>query len=160
MKGHPPTFSHTSDPIEADDWLRAVERQLNIAQCNDQQKVLYASGQVQGTAQDWLESFEYGRPNDAPAITWQGFKENFRSYHIPAGLIELKQDEFRALKQGSMTVCEYHDMFAQLSRYAPGEVDNDAKKQKHFLKGLNDGLQLQLMTVVYPDFKHWWIGPL
>ena len=55
--------------------------------------------------------------------------------------------------QGSMTMCEYRDMFTQLSRYAPEEVDNDVKKQKHFLKGLNDGVQLQLMTVVYPDFK-------
>ena len=26
MKGHPPTFSHTSEPLKADDWLRAVER--------------------------------------------------------------------------------------------------------------------------------------
>ena len=52
-----------------------------------------------------------------------------------------------------MTVCEYCDMFTQLSRYAPGEVDSDAKKQKHFLKGLNDGLQLQLMTVVYADYR-------
>ena len=25
MKGHPPTFSHASDPLEANDWLRAVE---------------------------------------------------------------------------------------------------------------------------------------
>ena len=33
------------------------------------------------------------------------------------------------------------------------EVDNDAKKQKCFLKGLNDGLQLQLMTVVYADYQ-------
>ena len=37
--------------------------------------------------------------------------------------------------------------------YAPKEVDNDAKKQKRFLKGLNDGVQLQLMTVVYLDFN-------
>src|SRR6185437_584472 len=33
LRGHPPTFSHTSDPLQADDWLRAVERQLDIAQC-------------------------------------------------------------------------------------------------------------------------------
>ena len=26
-------------------------------------------------------------------------------------------------------------------------------RKKCFLKGLNDGLQLQLMTVVYPDFQ-------
>ena len=46
MQGHPPVFSHAADPLEADDWLRAVEKQLNIAQCDDQQKVLYASGQL------------------------------------------------------------------------------------------------------------------
>ena len=62
MKGHPPTFSHTSKPLEADDWLRAVERKLDIALCDDHKKVLYASGQLQGTVQDWWESFEYGVP--------------------------------------------------------------------------------------------------
>ena len=48
MKGRPPVFTHSADPMEADDWLRAVERQLNITQCNDLEKVLYASGQLQG----------------------------------------------------------------------------------------------------------------
>ena len=153
MKGHPPTFSHTSKPLEANDWLRAVEQQLDIAQCDDREKVLYGSGQLRGTAQDWWESFEYGRPNNAPAITWQEFKENCRSYHVPLGEVELKQEEFLNLKQGSMSVCEYRNRFTQLSRYAPKEVDSDAKKQKRFLKGLNDGLQLQLMTVVYADYQ-------
>ena len=41
----------------------------------------------------------------------------------------------------------------QLSRYAPKEVDSDAKKQKRFLRGLNDGLQLQLMTMVYVNYQ-------
>ena len=36
LKGHPPMFSHATNPLEADDWLRAVEKQLNIAQCDDQ----------------------------------------------------------------------------------------------------------------------------
>jgi hypothetical protein len=45
-------FTHAADPLEADDWLRAVEKQLNIAQCDDRQKVLFASGQLQGEAQD------------------------------------------------------------------------------------------------------------
>ena len=55
--GQPPTLSHASDPLEADDWLRAMEQQLNIAQCNDHQKVLYAFGQLQGAASDWWELF-------------------------------------------------------------------------------------------------------
>jgi len=38
-----------------------------------------------------------------------------------------------------MTVPEYRDKFAQLSRYAPNEVANDADKRL-FLKDLHDGL--------------------
>ena len=153
LKGRPPVFNHAADPLDADDWLRAVERQLNIAQCNDQEKVLYASAQLQRAAQDWWESFQYGRPNNAPAITWQEFCENFRSYHIPEGLIELKQAEFRSLKQGRMSVPEFRDHFVQLSRYAPDDVANDKDKQRLFLKGLHDRLQLQLMTTTYPNFQ-------
>jgi len=89
---------HAADPLEAHDWLHAVEKQLNIAQCDDWQKVLFACGQLQGEAETWCESFQYGCPPNAPAITWQEFKENFRSYHIPDGLIELKAEEFQNLK--------------------------------------------------------------
>jgi hypothetical protein len=46
MKGHPPVFTHAAEPLEVDDWVRAVEKQLNIAQCNDIEKVLYASRQL------------------------------------------------------------------------------------------------------------------
>jgi hypothetical protein len=129
LKGHPPVFTHIADPLEADDWLHVVEKQLNIAQCNDQQKVLFALGQLQGVAQDWWDSYQYGRPANSPAVTWQEFTKSFRSYHIPEGVMVLKAEEFRNLTQGSMPVAEYHDKFAQLSRYAPNEVANDVDKQ-------------------------------
>jgi hypothetical protein len=31
MRGHPPTFAHSSDPMDAEDWLRTVERKLTTA---------------------------------------------------------------------------------------------------------------------------------
>jgi len=69
LKGRPLVFTHASNPLEADDWLKAVEKQLNIAQCSDLEKVLYASGQLQGPAQEWWESYQYGCPNNAPPVT-------------------------------------------------------------------------------------------
>lgn len=123
-KGHPPFLSRSTEPLQADDWLKAVERKLNIAQCNDREKVLYGSTQLL----------------DPNAITWDQFKEAFRAHHVPAGLIKLKKKEFLALKQDSMTVCEYRDKYTQLSRYAPNEVEKDDQKKEHFLEGLNDGL--------------------
>ena len=88
MKGHPPTFSHASDPLEANDWLRVVERQLNIVQCNDHQEVLYAFGQLQGAASDYWELFQIEK--DVNQICWEDFKTAFRSYQVPEGLVEIK----------------------------------------------------------------------
>jgi hypothetical protein len=96
LRGHPPTFSHASDPLQADDWLRAVERQLDIAQCDDRERVLYAAGQLRGSALDWWESYP---ARDRDALTWVQFREQFRSHHIPAGVMKMKHKEFLALKQ-------------------------------------------------------------
>jgi hypothetical protein len=38
MRGHPPTFAHSSDPMDAEDWLRTMERELHTAQCDDREK--------------------------------------------------------------------------------------------------------------------------
>jgi hypothetical protein len=37
LRGYPPTFSHAVDPLQADDWLRSVERQLDVAQCDSRE---------------------------------------------------------------------------------------------------------------------------
>jgi hypothetical protein len=152
LKGRPPTFNSAPDPLQADDWLRAVERQLEIAQCDDRERVLYASGQLQGAALDWWESFRNGYPN-ANQITWQVFRENFRSHHVPAGLMRLKRKEFLALKQGGMSVSEYRDKFTQLSRYAPHDIEEDQDKQELFMEGLNDGLQYQLLSHSFANYQ-------
>jgi len=51
MIHRPPVFTHAADPLEAEDWLKAVEKMLTVTQCTDREKVLYASGQLQGQRQ-------------------------------------------------------------------------------------------------------------
>ena len=57
MRTYPPTFSRNVSPVEADDWLRVIERKLFITQCNDHEKVLYATHQIEGIAVEWWENF-------------------------------------------------------------------------------------------------------
>ena len=33
----PPTFSHAKDPMEAEDWLKAIEKKLRLAQYTDRE---------------------------------------------------------------------------------------------------------------------------
>jgi hypothetical protein len=39
LRTHPTTFSQAKDPMEAEDWLKGVEKKLVIAQCTDHEKV-------------------------------------------------------------------------------------------------------------------------
>jgi hypothetical protein len=50
MRGHPPVFAHSSDPMDAEDWLRTMERELHTAQCDDREKVLYGPRLLRGVA--------------------------------------------------------------------------------------------------------------
>ena len=113
--------------------------------------MLYAARKLQGTALDWWESFHFGR-TEANPITWQEFCNAFRSHHFPTGLMKLKKKEFLAIKQGGMTMVEYHDKFIQLSWYAPTEVE-DEKRQELFMEGLNDGLQYQRLFHTFASFR-------
>ena len=97
---------------------------LNIVQCTDREKVLYASGRLEGTAADWWDAYTAAHV-DQNTITWDEFRTQFRKHHIPEGLMKLKRQEFLALKQGGMSVSEYRDKFIQLSRYAPVDVATD-----------------------------------
>jgi hypothetical protein len=38
-----PTFSHVVEPMDADDWLKSIEKKLQVVQCNNREKVLLAS---------------------------------------------------------------------------------------------------------------------
>jgi hypothetical protein len=124
---------------------------LNIAQCSDREKVLYASGRLTGPTADWWDAYCAAHAT-ANTITWAEFSTQFWNYHIPVGLMKIKK-EFLSLKQGGMSVSEYRDKFIQLSRYAPGEVGDDEKKRELFLESLIGPLQYQLISHTFPSFQ-------
>ena len=152
MSHKPPNFSHAPDPLEADDWLKTIGKMLTISQCNDREKVLYAAGHLTGSAGDWWDAYVAAHAN-ADTITWDEFTAAFRQHHIPIGIMQQKKKEFLALKQRGMSVAQYRDMFIQLSRYAPDEVADDARKQAIFMDGLAGPLQCLLLAHTFDSFQ-------
>nr|CAH66015.1 OSIGBa0093M15.5 [Oryza sativa] len=152
LRVRPPTFSSTTNPVEAGDWLHAVEKKLDLIQCTEQEKVSFASHQLHGPAAEWWDHFRQGRVGGEP-ITWQEFTAAFKKTHIPTGVVALKKREFRALNQGSRSVTEYLHDFNRLARYAPEDVRTDEERQEKFLEGLNDELSYALMSTEFRDFQ-------
>jgi hypothetical protein len=75
---HPPTFSHSTDPLDADDWLKTVTKKLERAQCNDRVMVLYAFGHLERLASDWWDAYTAAHPTPN-TIAWQQFRDAFRA---------------------------------------------------------------------------------
>jgi hypothetical protein len=127
LRTHPTAFSQAKDPMDAEDWLKGVEKKLMIAQCTDCEKVLFSMHQLYGTAANWWETYCNTDVN-INAITWNKFKAHFCTHYVPRGTMKLKRKQFADLKQGGMTVNEYLNSFIQLSRYAPDDINKDEKK--------------------------------
>src|SRR3954464_7438168 len=152
QRAHPPNFNQATDPLEADDWLSTMEKKLEIARCDEEDKVPFATHYLEGSAAVWWDNTKAVWPAGED-ITWERFKEKFRTYHIPTGVLKTKQREFLALVQGNMTVTEYLNKFNHLARYSVHDVATEERKIDRFLGGLSPTPRCQLSMLDFPDFQ-------
>jgi hypothetical protein len=53
----PPIFSYAMELMDADDWLKSVEKKLQVVPSNNREKVLLASHQLSGPTADWWDTY-------------------------------------------------------------------------------------------------------
>jgi hypothetical protein len=75
--------------MDAKDWLKLVEKKLDIAKCSDREKVLFVGHQLFGTAADWCETYHNN---------WNEFKAELTMY--PAALTRLRRGNFLTWTSG------------------------------------------------------------
>src|SRR3954470_8641834 len=148
----PPVFRCSSEPLEADDWLRSIERKLDTAHVSPDDRVIFVVYFLEGSAFQWWENYVAMHP-DGHVVTWQEFCVAFRGYHILDELLERKKEEFCNLTQGEMSIHEYVREFNRLARYAHDEITTDAKKQARFRKGLSPILRHDLNLIEFATFE-------
>jgi hypothetical protein len=146
----PPMFAGSSNPLDADDWLRTIKRKLEAIGCPENQRVQLAAHQLSGMALAWWDTFSEA-VRDA---TWVDFETAFREHNVPQGIVQLKEDEFRELTQGGRSVSEYVHKFIELARYAPDDVSTKTRKMARFLKGLRPELKTILASQDFLSFSH------
>jgi hypothetical protein len=113
--------------MDADDWLKTIEKKLQVIQCTNWERVLFAAHQLVGLIGYWWDA--YVQAHEEPkTINWQEFRNNFRPHYVLFGMMKLKKKEFEDLKQGLMSMNEYVTRFTQLSLYDLDNVDTVEKK--------------------------------
>jgi hypothetical protein len=73
--------------MDADDWLKFVEKKLQVVQCNNCEKLLLASHQLSSPAANWWDDYveAYEEPEH---INWPEFRATFRAHQVPQGVIK------------------------------------------------------------------------
>jgi hypothetical protein len=133
---HPPLFTEAREPLEADHWLRVVESKFGLLRCTEVQKTLFTAQQLWGDASAWWANYTATRPADYQ-VSWAEFRNAFRAYYIPVGVMRKKCQEFMDLKQGGRSMHDYSQQFNHLAQYAPDQVDMDENKKDRFMIGLS-----------------------
>jgi hypothetical protein len=103
---HPPLFTEAGEPLEANHWLRVMESKFGLLRCTKVQKTLFATQQLWGDASAWWANYTATHPANYQ-VPWAEFRNAFRTYYIPAGVMRKKRQEFMDLKQGGRSMHDY-----------------------------------------------------
>jgi hypothetical protein len=100
----PPTFSQAVEPMDTNDWLKSMEKKLQVVQCNNREKVLLASHQLSGPAADSWDA--YVEAHEEPeSINWPEFRAAFRAHHVPPKSDQTEEERISRSKTG-VHACE------------------------------------------------------
>nr|ABC94893.1 polyprotein [Oryza australiensis] len=153
MRAKPPTFSTAEEPMDAEDWLRVIEKKLTLVRVREADRVVFATNQLEGPASDWWDTYKETRAEDAGEPTWEEFTAAFRENFVPAAVMRMKKNEFRRLRQGNTSVQEYLNKFTQLARYATSDLADEEEKIDKFIEGLNDELRGPMIGQDHTSFQ-------
>ncbi|XP_023885427.2 uncharacterized protein LOC111997559 isoform X2 [Quercus suber] len=152
----PPSFSGTTNPLEAESWVFKMEKIFKFLGCTDSQKVNYATYMFEGPAEIWWKSAERllleGRGDNAQ-ISWAEFVKKFYDQYFTERFRDKQAENFEELVQGNMGVAQYEAKFTELSRFSPHLVSTEALRVKKFRKGLNFKIRQRLTTSLVEDYK-------
>jgi hypothetical protein len=82
--------------MDANDWIKSMEKMLQVVQCNNHEKVLLASHQLTEPVADWWDAYVEAH-EELESFKWPEFKVAFCAHHVPQGVMKLKK-EFQDLK--------------------------------------------------------------
>jgi hypothetical protein len=76
LKMNPPTFEPTTEPLDAEHWLRVLEQKFLLLTVTDEEKVRFIAQQLLGSATAWWDTSNAMQLVDH-CVTWQEFTTAF-----------------------------------------------------------------------------------
>ncbi|XP_058757567.1 uncharacterized protein LOC131630843 [Vicia villosa] len=95
-----------------------MERIFQAIQCNEEEKVIFATQKMKGPALRWWNTAStYFTTQEIPK-DWHHFKAEFLEKYFPNSVRTQREREFQNFKQGNLSVSEYAEKFEDMADYS------------------------------------------
>jgi len=136
-----------------------MEKIYRMADCTEEEKVVFATNQFRGAAEDWWETAQRRMVTDGIEVNWENFKRVMLEKYLSLSYKVRKEQEFLQLKQGNMSVTEFTKKFEELSHYSThneyaGNEMWKVNQYKHALRGEIYAVVSQQRLANFDDIVH------
>ena len=97
-------FKGTTDPFEAEAWVKKMEKLFTTMGCTDHRRVTFATFILEGEADVWWTEEQRLLCGTSTQITLEVFLETFYEHYFPASTREQIESEFLKFTQENKTV--------------------------------------------------------
>ncbi|KAJ9557680.1 hypothetical protein OSB04_012294 [Centaurea solstitialis] len=141
----PPEFRGCSEPIACLYWLREMEMAFEASECDDSQRVKFASHLLKGEALTWWNLTRSSlTPEVYARLSWAEFKKKMLEKYCSERALDKIEDEFRGMKKGNNPVSYYAKEFLEKL----GMVGHLASDEKEKIKAYSRGLPAEMRSAV------------
>ena len=150
----PPVFKGTTNPFNAEAWIKKMENIFNTVGCLGNQRMTFATFMLEGEGVNRWWDYEQRMLHEAEGkVTWEAFSKAFYERYFPDSIRDQLESKFLKLIQGSKTVTEYEMKFSELVHYAPHIAEDESNKCRRFFEGLRKDIRSQIIPSMLRDFN-------
>ncbi|KAJ9546788.1 LOW QUALITY PROTEIN: hypothetical protein OSB04_019331 [Centaurea solstitialis] len=141
----PPEFRGCNEPITCLYWFREMEMAFEASECDDSQRVKFASHLLKGEALTWWNLTRTSlTPGVLAVLPWSEFKRKMLEKYCSERALDKIEDEFRGMKKGNSPVSYYAKEFLEKL----GMVEHLAPDEKAKIKAYVRGLPAEMKSAV------------
>nr|XP_009790385.1 PREDICTED: uncharacterized protein LOC104237853 [Nicotiana sylvestris] len=133
----PLVFTGANLEEDPQDFIDEVHKTLGVMHTTETEGVELAAYRLKEVAYSWFELWEDSQEEGHPSARWSEFADAFIDHFLPAETRVARTAEFENLRQGNISVWEYHMEFARLSKYAIHMLPTMEARVRQFVQGLN-----------------------
>ncbi|KAJ9544097.1 hypothetical protein OSB04_023804 [Centaurea solstitialis] len=141
----PPEFRGCNEPITCMYWLREMEMAFEASECDDSQRVKFASHLLKGEALTWWNLTRSSlTPEVLARLSWGDFKKKMLEKYCSERSLDKIEEEFQGMKKGKSPVSYYAKEFVEKL----GLVEHLAPDEKAKMKASSRGLPAKMRSAV------------